>query len=291
MKTLAALWSGWVAAAGREADPLPLALVRIFAPMCIVLDLLEAARLGMVTSYWRTASAGGLSRFSGKNAFIDDLSPLWGGPVTWLIGVTAMILVSAGVAVRPALVIGLVAYSQLGHLYPPGDRAIDRLLRTVLLILLFSSAHRRLSLWQYLRKIPAAVTIPAWPSALIRYVLVLMYLGAGLHKLGTTRGWIDPTLPNPIYRILTDPLAGKLDPVVFEGWWVPAYALSVGTILIELTAFLVLTRFAPYWAVCGAIMHLGIAMMMHLGMFSWGMLSLYPLLFAPWIVRRWGAEA
>ena len=285
------LWARWVGYTGRQMDPLPLALVRIVAPLCIVVDLLEAARLGMVTTYWRTAAAGGLSRFSGENAFIDDLSPLWGGAATWLISVISLSLVSAGIAVRPALVIGVVAYAQLGHLYPPGDRAIDRLLRTVLLILLFSSAHRRLSVWQYLRKIPAAVTIPAWPADLIRYILVLMYLGAGLHKLGSTTAWVDPTQPSPIYRILTDPLAGRLDPVTFEGWWGMAYALSVGTILLELTSILLLTRFAPYWAVCGVMMHLGIAATMHLGMFSWGMLSLYPLLLAPWIVRRWGAEA
>ena len=276
---------------GRQTDPLPLALVRILAPLCIVVDLLEAARLGLVTAYWRPASAGGLSRFSGEYAVIDDLSPLWGGPVTWLVTVIAMLLVAAGVAVRPALVVGVVAYAQLGHLYPPGDRAIDRLLRTVLLILIFSGAHRRLSVWQLLRKIPPAVSIPAWPADLIRFVLVLMYLGAGLHKIGSTAGWIDPTQPSPIYRILTDPLSGRLDPVAFEDWQGVAYALSVGTVLLELTPLLLLTRLAPYWAMCGVLMHLGIAATMHLGMFSWGMLSLYPLLFSAWIVRRWGARA
>ena len=34
------------------------------------------------------------------------------------------------------IVFGALAYAQLGHLYPPGDRAIDRILRTALLILL-----------------------------------------------------------------------------------------------------------------------------------------------------------
>ena len=244
----------------------------------------------MVTAYWRTADAGGLSRFSGEHAVVDALSPLWGGPLTWLVCVISMVLTSLGVATRPALLLGLLAYAQLGHLYPPGDRGIDRLLRTVLLVLLFSGAHRRLSLWQHLRKIQCAPRILAWPSELIRFILVLMYLGAGLHKLGSDPGWIDPSRPNPVYRIIADPLAGKLDPVAFEGWHWVGYAFSVGTIALESSALLILTRHAPRWAVLGVMMHLGIAATMHLGMFSWGMLSLYPLLFAPWIVSRWGAE-
>jgi hypothetical protein len=284
------LWRWWLDCTSREIDPLPLALVRVLVPLAIVFDLLQAARLGMVTAYWRTADAGGLSRFSGENAFVDDLSPLWGGPLTWLVCVISMSLASLGIATRPAILIGLLAYAQLGHLYPPGDRAIDRLLRTVLLVLLFSGAHRRLSLWQHLRGIPAAIRIPAWSSALIRYILVLMYLGAGFHKIGSDPGWLNPNTPNPIYRILTDPLAGKLDPMTFAGWHGVSYALSVGTIALECTGFLILTRHAPRWAVLGATMHLGIAVTMHLGMFSWGMLSLYPLLFAPWIIRRWGLE-
>ncbi len=280
----------WHDLTAREEDPLPLALIRVLAPLVIVLDLLQVARLGLVTAYFRTAEAGGLSRFSGSRAFVDDLSPLWGGPVTWLLCVLSLSLASLGVAVRPALAVGLLTYAQLGHLYPPGDRAIDRLLRTVLLILIFSASHRRLSLWQHLRGIPAAVRIPAWPADLIRYILVLMYLGAGIHKLGSDPGWLNPDKPNPIYRILTDPLAGRLSPVTFESWRWTAYALSVGTIVLECSALLILTRHAPRWAVLGATMHLGIAATMHLGMFSWGMLSLYPLLFAPWIIRRWGGE-
>ena len=285
------LWQRWVAYTGREEDSLPMALVRILVPVAIIIDLLRVAQLGMVTAYWRTAADGGLSRFSGGNAFIDDLSPLWGGPTAWLVSVIALLLAALGIATRPALIVALVAYSQLGHLYPPGDRAIDRLLRTVLLILIFSGAHRRLSLWQRLRSIPAAVRIPAWPADLIRYILVLMYLGAGFHKIGSDPGWLNPDRPNPIYRILTDPMAGRLNPETFARWEGAAYALSLGTIVLECSAFLLLTRYAPRWAVLGAIMHLSIAATMHLGMFSWGMLALYPLLFAPWIIRRWGSEA
>lgn len=284
------IWRWWHDHTSRQEDPLPLALIRVLVPLVVVLDLLQVARLGLVTTYWRTADAGGLSRFSGKHAVVDALSPLWGGPLTWLVCVSSMTLASLGVATRPALLLGLLAYAQLGHLYPPGDRGIDRLLRTVLLVLLFSGAHRRLSLWQHLRKIPFAPRVPAWPSGLIRFILVLMYLGAGLHKLGSDLGWLDPSKPNPVYRIIADPLAGKLDPVTFEDWHWVGYAFSVGTIALECSALLILTRHAPRWAVLGVAMHLGIAATMHLGMFSWGMLSLYPLLFAPWIVSRWGSE-
>ena len=40
----------------------------------------------------------------------------------------------------------------------------------------------------------------------------------------------------------------------------------------------------------GALMHLGIALTMTLGMFSWGMLALYPILLAPFFWTPWTAK-
>jgi hypothetical protein len=63
------------------------------------------------------------------------------------------------------------------------------------------------------------------------------------------------------------------------------------TIGLELASPLLLTRFRHFWAVGGILMHLGIALTMDLGMFSWGMLSMYLVVLSPWVVRvldRWG---
>ncbi len=62
--------------------------------------------------------------------------------------------------------------------------------------------------------------------------------------------------------------------------------MSWATVALELSSLLLLTRWAPWWGIVGALMHVGIFSMMELGMFSWGMLALYPIVFAPWLVRH-----
>lgn len=280
------IWDRWVAYTSREEDSLPLAMVRVFAPLVIVMDLLQGARLGLIPLLWRDYDHGGLSRFTGSNALIDNIDPYMGGPVTVWISIGSLLMASLGVATRPMLLVGLLAYSQIGHLYPPGDRAIDRLLRTVFLILLFSGSHQRLSLMRWLRKIPTVKTIAAWPGDLIRFILILVYLSAGLHKLGSSApGWLLPTKTPELYKILTDPMAGTLNATFWQDYFWIFRPFGWGTILLELTPLLILTRWGPWWACFGLLMHLGIAATMTLGAFSWGMLSLYPLLFAPWIIR------
>ncbi len=278
-------WSRWVAWVGRDADAGPIAAVRVLACVAIVCDLLEVARLRLVPVLFRTYDAGGLSVVQDDAGFLIAASPAHGGPIAWGVAVGALLLAALGVWTRPALVLGLLAYAQLGHLYPPGDRAIDRLLRTVLLILLFSGAHRRLALTG-----PRQDRIAAWPADLIKGLLVLVYLSAGIAKLQQQPGWISwPELP-VLYRVMADPLSAHLDPVAALAW-APAFrVLGFGTIALELSSPLLLTRLAPYWALCGVAMHIGIAMTMELGMFSWGMLALYPILLAPLLPARIGGK-
>ena len=283
---MSALWSRWVAWCAEEGDPLPLALVRVMMPLVMVWDLLEAGRLGLVTLLWRRGAMGGISRIASERSFVDDLSPEWGGPVTWGIAVISLSSVSLGVATRPMMVIGLLAYAQLGHLFPPGDRAIDRLMRTVLLVLIFSRAHERLSLGRWLRGLAPPRRIPIWPERFLRFLLVLVYLGAASAKLGARTSWFALEGTPVLYRILTNPRSATLDPVFWvDHPWIFRF-LGIGTVLIEVLAVLILTRWRAVWAIPGAAMHLGIAVTMRLGIFSWGMLSLYPLLWGDWIVRR-----
>jgi hypothetical protein len=88
-----------------------------------------------------------------------------------------------------------------------------------------------------------------------------------------------------LLRILIDPLSGHLDPATWAQWpWLFRLG-SWATIIIEVSAPLLLTRYARYWAVLGVSMHLLIALTMDLGMFSWGCLAFYPLLLEPWFTR------
>lgn len=278
---MSGLWERWKAYCDRDMDPRPLALVRIFVPLVIILDLLRLVQLGLVEVLFRPWEAGGLSTFSDPTAFIDTLSPEWGGIVAFGLTLLCMTLVGLGRFMRPAIVIGCLAYAQLGHLYPPGDRAVDRILRCALLFLLFSQADQYWA-WNSKRR---ATRVSAWPAQGIRFMLVTIYMAAGISKIAQQPNWLAVDGMPVLYRIMTDPLASNLDPESWT-WAFPLFRIGGwATIFLEVGAFLILTRWCRWWAVGGALMHLGIAMTMTLGMFSWGMLALYPLLLSTFFLE------
>ena len=274
------VWHRWTSYLDQEMDPTPLALVRIALPLVVIVDLARLIHLDLVDHVFVPYSAGGLSKIQDPHWILPQL--LGDAAATVALGLTlvCMSLVAIGKWMRPAILIGVLAYAQLGHLFPPGDRAIDRLVRCGLLILLFSDADRALSC-----KRTRTHPIPAWPAHLIRYLLVLVYLSAGLSKLIQQPGWLSLTADPPLMRILVDPMAGELAPAFWASFpWLFRLGGFV-TIAFELASPLLLTRHAPKLAVVGLLMHLGILFTMTLGMFSWGMLAFYPLLFAPWAYR------
>lgn len=277
------LWSWWLARVNRMEDARPLAAVRIGVSIALVLDLLNVLRLGLVDVLFIPYDAGGLSDVQDSAYILGSwLPPTFAGRLLFGTSLGCFVMTGLGVLTRPATIIGVLAYAQLGHLYPPGDRAIDRLLRSVLLILLFSGAHRRWALGGG----EAVQQVRGWASDLIRTLLVVLYMSAGISKLMMQPRWLALHGTPVLYRIMTDPLAAHMDPVAMMDWTWPLRVLGWGTILMECSGFLIYTRLAPYWAVPGLMMHLGIAFTMELGMFSWGMMAFYPLLFAPWWLPR-----
>ena len=283
MKKVAELWQRWVAFCARTEDPRPQALLRILLPWMILLDLGRVAQLGLLDDYFVPFQQGGINRVQDSAYILGSfLPPETAGLVGVAVAAAGLLLASLGLAYRPALLIGILAYAQVGHLYSPGDRAIDRILRTVLLIWAFSDAHR---FWS-LNRAPRLERIAAWPADLARYLLVIIYLSAGLGKLLAQPAWLAVSGTPVLYRVMTDPLAAHMDPITMQSWTWPLRIMGWGTILLELSVPLVFTRFAPYWAIFGVGMHLGIFYTMDLGMFSWGMLDLYPLFFERWITGR-----
>jgi len=261
-------------------DARPLALLRIGLPLCVIADLLRLAQLGLLDTVFVPYGSGGLSRIQDPHLVIIEWFGASAGGIAVLVTLVCMALVSLGLWMRPAIIVGVLAYAQLGHLYPPGDRAIDRIVRTALLILLFSAADQRFSLRRM-----RSLSIPAWPSDLLRFFLVVVYLSAGIAKLIQQPGWLSMEAFPPLMRILIDPMASDLNPV---SWSMDTPLFRIGgfiTIAIELSAPLLLTRYGKYWAIAGSLMHLGIALTMSLGMFAWGMLAFYPILLAPFILR------
>lgn len=277
-------WGGWLRFTEREVDARMLGLLRILCCAAVVLDLLRVAQVGLADDLYVLYEHGGINGHPDAEAWVvRELGPPGG---LWAYGATLALLTLAGLGLftRPALLLGVLAYAQVGHLFSPGDRGVDRILRTVLLILIFSGAHRRfalgLRLWPQARR----ERVAAWPADLVRWLMVMVYLSAGVSKLMDQPDWLGaPTLP-VVYRIMTDPMAAHLDPVawlslrplwIFMGW---------ATIAVELSAPLLLfRRTARWWSLCALPMHLGIALGMDLGMFSYGLMGLHVLLLWPWL--------
>jgi len=89
-----------------------------------------------------------------------------------------------------------------------------------------------------------------------------------------------------LYRIMADPMAARLDPdnPLWRDLW-PVFRLAgMGTVIWEVCSPLLLTRWSHIYGIAGILMHIGIAVGMKLGMFSYGMLSLYPVVMAPWLI-------
>lgn len=280
-----ALWRRWVAACAAPEDLRPLALLRILLPLCVLADLLAVARADLLGALFVLPSDGGLSASVGEYWRAGFLGPDAGLVLVGLLAM-CMVLVSLGLVTRPAALLGVLVYAQLGNLYPPGDRAVDRLVRTVLLLLIFSQSHRCWSLGQRMWGRASQYKAPRWLPQIIRLLLVIVYLSAGINKLGA--GWFTLSGPPELWTILADPGAGTLDP---DGpgrrLWPLFRVAGMGAVVFELLSPLIFTRLAPIWALGGLALHLGIAFTMKLGIFSWGMLALYPLLFAPWLGRLW----
>ncbi len=277
-------WHRWVARATRPVDVRPFALTRVLLSLVVFGDLLLLVRAGLVRTVFATTADGGLSPEVGADFVCGFLGPQ-AGPALTAVVMVCMLLVALGVGARPAGLLGVLAYAQLSMLTPMADRAIDQVVRTVLLILLFTQAHRRYTLPTALGWRPAATTTPGWIDDTLRLFLTLVYVSAAFAKIGYGTWFRFSGLPE-LYRIMADPTAGRLDPD--RPFWRTLWPLfRVGaplTVLMECAAPLVFTRLAPYWAVFGALMHVGIAITLNLGMFSWGMLSLYPVLFGPWLL-------
>ncbi len=278
---IARWWQRWLAYCERPVDTRPLALVRIGLSLAVVVDLLILARLGLVGMLYGDYERGGLLQFHGVDWMLPSLvGPDWAGPLAWGVALLCFALIGLGIKVRPAILVGVLAYAQLGHAYPAGDRAIDRIIRTTMLILVFSSSHKRFALGGGER----AQTHPGWTEALVKWLIILIYLDAGVGKIIGDPAWLFPSEHSALYRIMTDPLAAYLDPVAWESWGWLFFAGSVATVVVECAAPLILTRWMPHFAAVAIWIHIGIAATMKLGMFSYAMMALYPVLFAPWLL-------
>jgi len=281
----AALWKRWVDACTAPVDVRPFALVRILLSVAVVGDLmlLLGSGVDVVSVVFRPQLAGGLSPVTSDTTWLAALPPET-GLVCFVLALLGMTATALGVGGRPVIVLAVLFYSFLGHLFPGGDRGVDHLVRTALLVLCFTNAHRCYTLGEWRRGSRSVHTTPAWPGHLLRLWLVIIYMSAGLKKVNVG-GWFRLDGAPQLYKILVYPMAGRLDPAwaTWRTLWPLFRVGSIVTVVWEVAAPVFLTRLAPWWGLVGIAMHVGIAMMMKLGMFSWGVLAVYPLLYVAWL--------
>jgi hypothetical protein len=162
----------------------------------------------------------------------------------------------------------------------------DALLANALFLLALGRCTQTLSLdaWWRTGRFVDPTPIPAWPRRLAVLQLAVMYTSTGLQKLVST-AWTPVDGCSALFQILQSPHWARFPGLVAQmGRWLvaPLALLTAVTTLWECTFFVVLWKRRWRWlyAATGVFVHLGIAVLMEVGVFSWLSMAFYPLLFS-----------
>jgi hypothetical protein len=312
------LIESWVALWDERESPTVLALVRILLASVVLVDLLMLGAHGVATWLWAPIEAGGISISSQGDvpAFYRLFSASRSPAILLWVGLTTSALaVGLGCFTRGAALVFVCLSAQAALINGPADRAIDKAIRIVMLILVLSPAGQ---VWSVDAKRKtgsfrgAPGLAPAWARYLILGQLVLIYCGAGLSKGGTH--WYPWGGYNALYLILQDPIFAAGD-FRWLAQPIPYFTTQVATAsthLWELAAPLVLvaahyqrTRDRPgrvrrlfnrlsvrnWYVAVGVLFHLSLALTLRLGIFPFAMLACFPAFFRPDELERALARA
>ena len=302
----------WVQIWDRREPPHVLAAIRILLATVVLVDLLQLARLDLVVTLYADVSEGGLAQIMSRDHLPWAYRLLDNGPgmatLCWSVAVVSAAMFGVGLWTRVAGLVFVLASVNLAQILPPTDRAIDTLIRNMVLILSFSGCHRMWAIdaWLRTRKGWDGCDVPAWPRFLIVAQMLILYGSAGAKKVGLS--WTPVGDLSAIYVTLSDPSFGLiqastldrfywltqlttvsiwtwewLTPLAAFAWWCRATRSRSG----RFRAFLNRTEFWHRWVVIGVLFHLGTILTMRLGMFPFGTLALYPAFFHPNEWRRW----
>lgn len=299
-------WKRWVEFWDRREAPTSLWLCRVLVSVVIAADLLQAWSVGMVPAQWAPPPDG-----LGWGASVEPLPwavKLFGASSSvvvwlWAAALLTTLMFGLGLLTRASGIALALLLADLGRYSPDGDRGIDVLLRVAAVVLALSGSHVRWSvdawLWRTLGKV-APTTVPAWPRYLLFAQLVWMYNSAAQHRSGS--GWWPTGHFTALGTLLCDPHYAR-----FGDDWVPSVfpltqVATAATMTFELGSPLMLLwtwldrspheggRFGEKvrklkvrwaWLCFGVSLHLGIALSMTLGIFSFGVLAMYPVLIHP----------
>lgn len=284
-------WRAWVELWSRQEPATAQALVRILLGLCILVDLLDVWRLGLVEAIWAPPPDGmGHGAAEGRWAVRVLGADAGTARLLFWIAVASSAAFTAGALTRIAGAVLVLAHAQLAYLTPEGDRGIDAAMRVVVLVLVFSSCHARWSVDAWVRARlgrPFPALVPAWPRLLLFAQVVWIYFSGGHNKV--TPEWNPVGGFSALARVMSDPHFAR-----FSTDWVPAifplpHLATAATMVFELGApamiYLAWRDDRPWcrrlrwaWIGVGVAFHLGIAIFLRLGVFPWAMLALYPVL-------------
>lgn len=305
---LARWTTAWVAFWDEREPPTVLALIRVSLAAVVLIDLGAMLRHGVVAWLWAPGEASGIALLNPADAPLfyrifpaTDGSALllWAGLVVSALGV------GLGCFTRASALLYVALSAQAALINSPADRAIDRAIRMMFLLLAFSPAGQ---LWSVdaRRRTGSfrgdAAAAPAWSRYLILGQLVLIYWAASLAKSGAH--WYPWGNYRALYFTLRDPIMAARD----FGWlsaplpYLATQLATAATHLWELAAPLVLlaafyrrTRARPgrlralfnrlpvrtVYVAFGVVFHVALTLSLRLGIFPWAMLACFPAFFHP----------
>jgi hypothetical protein len=298
----------WVAFWDEREPPTVLASIRIAIALVMLVDLATIGWHGVATLLWAPLQAGGMLGWDAADAplfYRVFPATALSARLLWLGLVLSLVCVGAGFCTRSAALAYVLLSAQAALINGPADRAIDRAMRIMMLILVLSSAGKAWSIDA--RRETGAFRgslepAPAWPRYLILGQLVLIYFGAGLAKGGTY--WYPWGGYRALYLTLQDPIFAAADfhwlaqPLPFRMTQV-ATALThlweLSAPLVLLAAYYRRTRERPGWSrrlflrlpvrnlyvALGVAFHLTLAVTLRLGIFPFAMLACFPAFFHP----------
>jgi hypothetical protein len=302
----------WVQIWDRREPPHVLAAIRMLLAIVVLVDLLQLAMFDLVVPLYADVSEGGLAQIMGRDQLPWAYRLLGDGPrmaiLCWAVTAISAAMFGVGLWTRLAGFAFVLASANLAQIMPPTDRAIDALVRNIVLILSCSGCHRAWAIdaWLRTRKWWDGCEVPAWPRLLIVAQMLILYGSAGFKKVGLS--WTPIGDLSAIYLTLSDPSFGLVEasmldrfywatqlttvatwtwewltPIAAFAWWCRATRSRPGRV----RAFLNRTDFWRRWVTIGVLFHVGTILTMRLGMFPFGTLALYPAFFHPNEWRRW----
>jgi hypothetical protein len=293
-------WRFWLALTSRRERGTTLALFRIAVGTVTFVSLVSAMWSGVIDALWIDVEHGGMRPVGGSFFLLEWL----GGPrpgVVWPVTIAATLFSAAmvlGLGGRATVFLAALAYRSVSY----GSGGYDSMISNAAWLIFLADSTATLSLDCRIRegRFTSEREVPAWPRFLAIGQLVLIYTATGLQK--SSASWTFADGYSALYWFLQDPTWIRFD----TSWTADVYPLTqVMTFAVwhfEVTASLLLLvlyfRDDPTrpgrirglfnrrdlrvpWAMFGVGMHLGIALLLDMGPFSWISLAFYLCLLHP----------